>query len=90
MTEAYEKIFVGWSNPFHHHTSGFKIGVEVAEPGSYPDNLEDLPEQATHKKTSDPEGTSIYGTAEIMEDHYYHDDKYYHYPLVLFQCLQKL
>ena len=56
-----------------------QIGVAVAPAGHHPGNIEDIPTQARHYRTSDPLETNIMGTAEMMEDKYS--------TLVLYQCV---
>ena len=57
-----------------------QIGVEVAPAGHHPENIENIPTQARHFRTSDPLETTIRGEAEMKEDKYS--------TLVLYTCVQ--
>ena len=54
------------------------IGVEVAPAGHHPENIESIPTQARHLRTSDPVETTIRGSAEMIEESYS--------TLVLYKC----
>ena len=78
-----EKLFIGWSTPWCWACILYnnKIGVSVFKRGQFPKNVDDIPTQARHKMTTDTEGVSFIGTAEIKED--------YKSTLVYYQAIQQ-
>jgi len=81
-TESREKMWIGWSTPWCWACILYnnRIGVEVAPAGHHPENIENIPTQARHFRTSDPLETTIRGEAEMKEDKYS--------TLVLYTCVQ--